>query len=159
MITNTWHLFDIFTFLVIHSDSCSSDSMESRWWRRVGETELDYISHILVCKWMEATVCHPYSVRKYLTWCLTLLQPYTRMRGKTKTEYMYPGIWVLGGGVLCFVMKFIRPTGAVAASDLAALLLLSIDKGLKRQPPFFFHTSVFQRKHLIWYHHCVSLVL
>jgi hypothetical protein len=74
------------------------------------------------------------------------------MGGQTKTEYMHPGIWVLGGVVLCSVMKFIVPTGAGAASDLAALLLLSIVKGLKRQPPFFFHTSVFQCKHPIWYH-------
>jgi hypothetical protein len=70
------------------------------------------------------------------------------MRGKTKTEYMHPGIWVLGSVVLCSVMKFSRPTGAVAASELAVLLPLSIDKGLKRQP-FFFHTSAFHRKHLI----------
>lgn len=129
-----------------------SDSTESRWWRRVGETELDYISDVLVCKWREATVYHPYLVRKYLTWCLTLLWPYTWMRGKTKPEYMHPGIWVLGSVVLCFVMNFFRPTGAVAASGLAAPLPLSIDKGLKRLPPFFFHTCAFHRKHLIWYH-------
>jgi len=52
------------------------------------------------------------------------------MRGKTKTEYMHPGIWVLGGVVLCSVMKFIRPTGAVAASDLAVLLLLTLQRGV-----------------------------
>jgi hypothetical protein len=68
------------------------------------------------------------------------------MRGKTKTEYMHPGIWVIAGVVLCSVMKFIRPTGAVAASELAGLLPLSIGNGLKRQPPFFFHTSAFQPK-------------
>jgi len=62
---------------------------------------------------------------------------------------MHPGIWVLCGVILCSVMKFIRPTGAVAASELAALLPLSIGKGLKRQPPFFVHTSAFQRKHPI----------
>ena len=71
------------------------------------------------------------------------------MRGKTKTEYMHPGIWVIGGVVLCSVMKFIRPTGAVAASELAALLPLSIGKGLKRQPPFFFRTFAFHCKHTI----------